>query len=588
MESGSQIRRLPLRAGLQIQPERGGDPRIAGLDCRSSPNMGRSAGCLRRPGEWQTRDRGKQWGVEVFRRALDAVNSPGRGRRWVYVAYDQLNAGLGPLARGKPSDLGVVLIESREFLDRRPYHKRKIALLLGNMRHFALEQAGRGVAVRYEAVDCAQAEALERLAGELGPMAATVPAERETRVELQPLVDAGSLVLEPHGGWLTTREVFDAARPRPPYRMDAFYRAVRNQTGLLMDHGKPVGGQYSYDVENRERWSGQPPGPEPPTFALDKIKLEVAATVEREYAGHPGKLDMARVPCSLEDAAALWDWAKRECLPVFGPYEDAMSARSRGLFHTRMSAVINVHRVTPDRVIRDVLDLDLPLQSREGFVRQVIGWREFVKHVHDATDGFRDMPGGADANALGCGEPLPAAWWGTESGMACLDTVVAQVWEDGWSHHITRLMILSNIASLLDVDPRELTDWFWIAYDDAYDWVVEPNVLGMGTYALGDLMTTKPYVSGAAYIDRMSDYCSSCRFDPKRNCPIASLYWAYLDRHRNKLKGNPRMGTQLSAAAKRGDRLRQDREVYARVSEILRREDTLTPASLADCSVLRE
>ena len=153
--------------------------------------------------------------------------------------------------------------------------------------------------------------------------------------------------------------------------------------------------------------------------------------------------------------------------------------------------------------------------------------------------------------ALGCDTPLPPAYWGEQSGLACLDTVVSDVWAEGYSHHITRLMILSNLATLLDVRPRELTDWFWVAYTDAYDWVVEPNVLGMGTYALGGLMTTKPYVSGAAYINRMSDYCGLCAFNPKTDCPFASLYWAFLARHEAVLKSNPRLRMPMASLGKR-------------------------------------
>jgi deoxyribodipyrimidine photolyase-related protein len=245
---------------------------------------------------------------------------------------------------------------------------------------------------------------------------------------------------------------------------------------------------------------------------------------------------------------------------------------------------MNVHRLLPSRIISDVLSMDLPLGSREGFIRQVLGWREFVNHVHLATDGFRnltgnpppiypspgdggydfwsgkswkskrtpvDPDGGAAPSALDCETPLPPAYWGEKSGLACLDHVVSTVWEDGYSHHITRLMILSNLATLLDVQPRELTDWFWVAYTDAYDWVVEPNVLGMGTFALGELMITKPYVSGAAYINRMSDYCGVCAFNPKTNCPITPLYWAFLARHQGKLKENPRLRMAYVSLKKR-------------------------------------
>jgi deoxyribodipyrimidine photolyase-related protein len=178
---------------------------------------------------------------------------------------------------------------------------------------------------------------------------------------------------------------------------------------------------------------------------------------------------------------------------------------------------------------------------------------------------------------------VPRAFWGQNSGLACLDRVVADVWREGWSHHITRLMVLSNLATLLGVSPRELADWFWVAYADAFDWVVEPNVLGMGTFSTGPLMTTKPYVSGAAYINRMSDYCDDCAFDPKNDCPITSLYWAFLDRHRDLLADNPRMRVVISALGKRGeDRLASDRAVLRWVRETLDTREPIRPANRPD------
>jgi len=251
------------------------------------------------------------------------------------------------------------------------------------------------------------------------------------------------------------------------------------------------------------------------------------------------------------------------------------------------------------------------LQSVEGFLRQVLGWREFMCHIHWETDGFRLLPhgkppvsrvpgdggfgrwrgdkwtpqkapkeidGGATPSFLGCKEPLPPAFWGELSGLACLDTVVADVWEEGYSHHITRLMVLGNLASLLDVSPRELTDWFWIAYFDAYDWVVEPNVLAMGTYGVGPLMTTKPYVSGAAYINQMGDFCSDCAFNPKKDCPITNLYWAFLERHRQAFADNPRMRLVLSSLARRSDSQRRtDGAVFEWVSSVLGEGGTVRP-----------
>lgn len=492
------------------------------------------------------------------------------GRRWLFVPYDQLHDGIGPLASEPPERLGIVLVESRHKARQRPYHRQKLALVLTNLRHFALEQAARGVAVRHVATDGSYAVALRGLVGELGPLRVQEPAERELRVELAPLVAEGALQVVPHTGWLTTADDF-AAQAGPPWRMDAFYRTVRRRTGVLMDRGKPVGGKFSFDADNRKPWRGEPPAPEPPTFAVDEVTAEVCELVATRFADHPGELHAANLPASRADAERQWQWALQHCLPWFGPYEDAMSTRSPGLFHSRIAPLLNLHRLLPRDVLRDVLDADLPLASQEGFVRQILGWREFVRHVHTATDGLRTCRGKAvPQNHLAAPMPLPPAYWGTPSGMHCLDRVVADVWRDGYSHHITRLMVLGNLATLLGVSPRELTDWFWVAYTDAYDWVVEPNVLAMATYGTGELMTTKPYVAGSAYIHKMSDYCRQCRFDPAKDCPVTRLYWNFLAENAERLAGNQRIAMPLRSVAKRSVRERQlDAATAQRVRDAL-------------------
>ena len=488
-----------------------------------------------------------------FPDALSASAPKSRARRrWLFVPYDQLHDGIGPLAKEPPGELGIVLVESRAKAGRRPYHKQKLALVLANLRHFALEQQARGVLVRHVVTAGGYAEALAPLAKELGPLRVQRPAERELRAELASLFADGALVEVPHEGWLSTAEDFAACKG-PPWRMDAFYRQVRQRTGVLMERGKPVGGKYSFDAENRKPWRGEPAAPTELTFRPDAITQEVGELVARDFAKHPGELRLDRLPATKKDAERLWQWGLRECLPLFGPYEDAMSTRSSGLFHTRLSQVMNLSRVLPARVLQDVLAADLPLPSREGFVRQILGWREFVRHVHEATDGLRRVgKAKLTQDALAADLPLPATFWGgAPSGMNCLDTVVADVWREGYSHHITRLMVLGNLGTLLGVSPRELTDWFWAAYVDAFDWVVEPNVLAMATYGVGELMTTKPYVAGSAYIDKMSDFCDGCAFDPKSTCPVTRLYWAFLARNAERLEGNQRIAMPLRSCQKR-------------------------------------
>jgi deoxyribodipyrimidine photolyase-related protein len=545
--------------------------------------------------------------ASVFRRALAELqpSSPSaeQRRRWVYVPYDQLTDAVGPLSRERPEELGIVLVESSAKAGRRPYHQQKLALVLANGRHFALEQAKRGVAVRHVFTTSGYAAALGPIAAELGPLRVMRPAERELRHELAPLFADGTLVEVPHEGFLTTAEEFRESQKSPPYRLDAFYRFLRQRRGILMDGRKPRGGAYSFDGDNRRPYRGKPAAPPRPTFPRDAIKDEVVALVRSRYAHHPGVVSVDQLAATRADAEASWAFAREACLPTFGPFEDAMARDSRTLFHSVTSHLLNLQRLSAHRMLDDVLALAIDLPSQEGFVRQLLGWREFVRHVHEATDGFRRLEGievpvaerpgdggfgrwrgepwqpsdesgdgGAMPSVLATEMPLPPAFWGTPSGLACLDTVVRHVWEDAYSHHITRLMVLANVATLLGVSPRELTDWFWVAYHDAYDWVVEPNVLAMGTFGAGDVLSTKPYVSGAAYIHKMSDYCASCAFDPKTNCPITRLYWSFLARNEAKLRGTGRVSMPLVSLSKRSsDDRAEDEAVFRTVRDKLTR-----------------
>ncbi|TVQ92096.1 MAG: deoxyribodipyrimidine photolyase [Deltaproteobacteria bacterium] len=552
--------------------------------------------------------------MSEFVETLRKINPSAEGRSWIYLPYDQLTDQVGPLRQLAPGEAGIVLIETSWKAGRRPYHKQKLALVLANQRHFALEQARRGVAVDWRVSQEPYPEALRQVVAERGPLRLMRPAERELRVALEPLIEERQLVQEPHAGWLTTTEDFQRGSRGPPFRMDAFYRQVRQRTGILMEGGSPVGGRYSFDGENRLPWDGTPPAPVPPTFEIDPITAEVGALIEARFGHHPGRLRLDHLPVTLGHAEALWRWALRACMASFGPYEDAMSTQSRGLFHTRIAPLLNLHRLLPARVVEDVLSADIPLNSKEGFIRQVIGWREFVRHVHEATDGFRDLPegpssireqpgdggystwrgqpwsptpsasdGGACPSTLGASQPIPPAYWGTPSGLTCLDTVIEALWEDGWTHHIPRLMVLANLATLLDLSPRDLTDWFWVAFVDAYDWVVEPNVLGMGTYGAGPIMTTKPYVSGANYLHKLSDYCASCPFHPKKTCPITDLYWAFLARHEPRLRHNPRMSLALGGLKRRSPQRREaDRRVFEHLREALAAGRAVTVASVQE------
>ena len=515
---------------------------------------------------------------------------------WVFVAYDQLNLSLFKTIEQTIGTVGFVFIESATKGRSRPYHKQKLALLLSNQRHFALEAQEAGYPIDYLLTEGSYAETLTVLAQEVGPIHCVEFAEYSTRMELLPLIESGDLVNHPHKGWLTARSWFtETVGTDPPFRMDRFYRRVRKETGWLMVDAQPVGDKYSFDEENRKPWRGDPVAPVPPAFAPDGIDLEVKTMVDNLYSDHPGFIDFTQIPSSEADIAASMEFA-RTCLSHFGTYEDAMSTESRGLFHTRLASLLNLHRVMPHQAVEMALESKAELNNVEGFVRQLI-WREYVHHIHEVTDGFRTLEvnrslARRDAqwydaapldsephpNHLEQTFPLPKAYWGQESGLACLDESVASVMEEGWTHHIPRLMVLSNIAHLLDVQPRELTDWFHAAFIDAYDWVVEPNVFGMGTFALGSAMMTKPYVAGSAYINRMSNHCKSCEFHPKKTCPIGRLYWAYLERHSHAFAGNHRLSMALRNVAKRSEEMKRiDHQTFLKVQDALANGRTLRP-----------
>ena len=521
--------------------------------------------------------------------ALQPSPAEVRRRTWVYVPYDRLNHACGPLSRLKPSEAGLILLESHCKENVRPYHKKKLVVLLSNQRHFAQEQAARGVAIVYRNAPESYGEQLLAIQHEfaLKSIACGSVSERELRKDLESAQHNGlKLQIEPDTAWLSTEDDWTTVFGEPretgvtqrQYLMERFYRHMRKQSGLLMEAGKFAGGKLSYDDENRKPWRGQVPVPVRPSFAPDEITREVIAGVEHAHPDTFGSSEGFDLPTTAADVQALWQFALAQLLPHFGPYEDAMHSSEPVLFHSAISALMNLGRLLPAQVVQDVqqayADGRIPLASAEGFIRQILGWREFMRHMHRVTDGYRtvaqspDPVGNRTANAysarlvttidpaqadkpampsaLDAHLPLPPVYWGTRSNLFCMDTVVDQVVREGWSHHITRLMVLSNLATLCGFSPRELTDWFWVAYVDAYDWVVEPNVLGMSTFADGGLTATKPYVSGAAYINRMSNYCGKCALDPKKSigpgsCPFTALYWTFLERNADMLQSNQRM-----------------------------------------------
>jgi deoxyribodipyrimidine photolyase-related protein len=507
--------------------------------------------------------------IAHFEPTADEANE----RRWIYVPYDRLHEGVGPLSEVRAEDAVVVMMESIAKQTRRPYHKKKLTLVLSAMRHFALEQGERGCRVVYGQSATSFGDGLLALQEKWGwdELVVNRPAERELRVELEGARAEGLRVREVEDtAWLSTTADFEgvfgkmkvreAGAAQRQYLMDRFYRAMRQKTGLLMRGGKPVGGKFSFDAENRKPYRGEVPVPRRPTFAPDAITREVMELVERRHPETFGRIEGFDLAVTRKDAEAGWAFALQHLLPHFGPYEDAMSMAEPDLFHSMTSPQLNLTLLRPQQLVEDVAEAyeagAVPLGSAEGFIRQLLGWREFMRHIHETTDGFRTLQADGAPNYLDASKPLPPVYWGKPSGMRCMDTVVAGVVQNGWSHHITRLMVLSNLATLCGFSPRELTDWFWFGYVDAYDWVVEPNVLGMATFADGGLTATKPYVSGAAYINRMSDFCGGCALDPKKtlgegSCPFTAMYWSFLERNEEKLSGLNRMAMPLNSMRKK-------------------------------------
>ncbi len=550
-------------------------------------------------------------------------------RRWIYVPYDRLTDEAGPLSETPPEQAGIVMMEALAKAHRRPYHKKKLILILASQRQFALEQAARGVKVVYMFTPGIFADGLLDAQRQYGLPKLTMmePAEREMRLDMEDALRRGvNLQQVPDTTWLSSVEDFEHVYGKTMpgavskhYLMDRFYRYMREKTNTLMRGGKPEGGQFSFDSENRKPYRGVPPVPKRTPYPPDAITQEAIEVVEREFPRHFGSAEGWDLPMRKADIEAEWRWSLEHLLPMFGPFEDAMFLGEPDMFHSRMSAFINISRLLPARIVNDVVEAAgkalIPLASAEGFLRQLLGWREYMRHMHRVTDGYRNVaapvepprrekarvkrglsgrgeaagpstalrsaqddtgfkadvrallldapsalaPGedaGARPSALGANLPLPAAYWGVPSGLNCLDTVVKQVMEEGWSHHINRLMVLSNFATLCGYSPRELTDWFWISYVDAYDWVVEPNVLGMATFGDGGITATKPYVSGAAYINKMSNYCGACRYNPKQTigegaCPFTALYWSFLEKHEALLGRNPRLSMPYSTLRKK-------------------------------------
>ncbi|WP_411968370.1 cryptochrome/photolyase family protein [Haloferax sp. YSSS75] len=467
----------------------------------------------------------------------------------VWVLGDQLNPETTPLQH----DDHVLMIEAHAVGERLPYHPQKLVLVFSAMRHFRDELRRRGYEVTYVQAE-SFAEGLDRFfdAAPGTDLVMMDPPSDGAGERFRELVTTrgGSLTLVENDLFLTTPADFDAwAGDADTYRQEHWYRHVRRETGILMDGDEPVGGEWNYDDQNRETPPNDWEPPETPRFTPDETTTDVVEFVRERYPDAWGSADEFYWPVTRDDALQARDHFVEHRLPEFGPYQDAMVDGEWALSHSLLSAAINLGLLTPHEVIEAAEDAfragDVPLNSVEGFVRQIAGWREFVRHVYR-----RSMPELADANQLDQTEPLPEAYWTGETEMHCLSEAVGHVYDHGYAHHIERLMVLSNFALVFGVDPQELNRWFHLGFVDAFHWVTTPNVVGMGSFA-SDVLSSKPYASSGNYVNKMSDYCSGCPYavsktTGERACPFNALYWDFLKRHEATLRGTGRMGLMYS------------------------------------------
>jgi len=346
--------------------------------------------------------------------------------------------------------------------------------------------------------------------------------------------------------FLASHAEFEAwAAGRKELRMEYFYREMRRKTGLLMEGDKPAGGKWNFDHDNRKPAPGAIARDHPLRVAPDATTEDVLALVERRFSNHFGALRPFWFATDRAGARAALDDFVAHALPLFGDYQDAMLRGHRWLYHAVVSMYLNAGllgwREACDAAEAAWRSGHAPLNAVEGFIRQIIGWREFMRGVY-----YLEGPDYPDRNALGHSRALPDFYWGAPTDMACISHAVAQTRDEAYAHHIQRLMVTGNFATLAGLDPRQVSEWYLAVYADAYEWVEAPNVIGMALFADGGVVGSKPYVSSGAYIDRMSDYCKTCTYSVKRKtgegaCPFNLLYWHFLDRHRARFEKNPRM-----------------------------------------------
>jgi deoxyribodipyrimidine photolyase-related protein len=503
-------------------------------------------------------------------------------RQLVIVLGDQLDEESAALRDFDASQDVVWMAECQEEATHVWCHRFRLVAFFAPMRHFRERLRGRGITVDYHELprDGRKArtssfakllpEAIDRLCPER--LVVMEPGDYRVREQLRNAAKEASLELDEREdtNFLCSLDRFRQWRSgRKQLVLEQFYREMRKEHDILMrGEGKPEGGDWNYDSENRQTFGKRGPGelPEVPRFEPDALTREVIEMVEHRFADHPGSAARFDLPVTREQALEyLRDFIEHR-LPCFGPYQDAMWTGTAELYHSRLSHAINISLLRPAEVIEAALEAyregHVPLASCEGFVRQILGWREYIRGIY-----WDQMPDYLDRNSLQCDrdQDVPPFFWDGETEMVCVRDSMRLLLETAYAHHIQRLMVLGLYAQLVGVAPRKFHEWHMAMYADAIDWVSAPNTIGMSQHGDGGLMATKPYCASGKYIQRMSNACGSCRFDPAKAtgpdaCPFTTLYWDFLDRHRQRFENNHRMRMQLkNLDRKSSDELREIR-----------------------------
>jgi deoxyribodipyrimidine photolyase-related protein len=476
------------------------------------------------------------------------------------VLGDQVSPELSALADLDPAQDVVLMAEVMGECTYVPHHRQKIALVLSAMRHFSRALTERGVRVDYVTLDdpantgTLSGEVLRAVARHRpARILCTFPGEWRVLQAMEAWAEATGLPVEirEDDRFLCDRAWFRRwAQGRKQLRMEFFYREMRQRTGILMEgERQPTGGAWNYDIENRKSLPRGLTPPSPRRYPPDAITRAVITLVAERFGGNFGTLERFGWPVTREDAqAALADFVAHR-LPRFGDYQDAMASAEPMLFHALVSTSLNTGLLTP-RECCEAAEAAFragraPLNATEGFVRQILGWREYVRGIY-----WLKMPEYAATNALEAKRPLPWFYWSGETRMNCLRHVVRQTQDHAYAHHIQRLMVTGNFALIAGLDPAEVNLWYMVVFADAYEWVELPNVHGMALHADGGVMASKPYAASGAYINRMSDYCRRCHYDVKastgeRACPFNHLYWDFVARHAERFRMNTRMAMPL-------------------------------------------